>query len=145
MLDRKFFLKYGPDLVACFRKHTFMDAKDVYGKKFKGYSTEYGQAKKTGKLFRQATEFSNSKAPILTSDLLRDWTMRSIGSSGFKFGTMAHGGKVESLAKMGRVISTRSKPIPDGCAKKLMNNADKYVKKELKKSTKGKKNIILNI
>ena len=143
--DTKFFIQLAKDVVPMFRKHTFMDAKDVYGKKFKGYSTEYGKAKRTGKLFRQATEFSNSKAPILTSDLLRDWTMRSIGSSGFKFGTMAHGGKVEILAKLGRVISARNKPIPDGCAKKLMNNADRYVKKELKKITKGKKNIILNI
>jgi len=145
MLDRKFFTKYGPDLVACFRKQIFMEGKDVWGKSFKGYSKEYGESKRTGAMFRQATEFKNSKAPILTSDLLRDWTMRSIGSSGFKFGTMAHGGKVENLAKMGRVISAKNKPIPDGCSRKLISNADKYVKKELNKITKGKKNINLNI
>ena len=145
MLDRKFFFKYGPDLVACFRKHIFMDGKDVWGKKFKGYSQEYGEAKRTGNLFRQATEFKDSKAPVLTSDLMRDWIMRSIGSSGFKFGTMAHGGRVEHLAKMGRVISAKNKPIPTDCEKKFIANADLYVKKELGKITKGKKNIIINI
>ena len=145
MLDRKFFLEYGPDLVACFRKHIFMDAKDVYGKPFKGYSDEYGQAKRTGTLFRQATEFKDSNAPILTSDLLRDWKMRSTGASGFKFGTMVHGGKVIGLAKMGRVISASDKLIPDECARKLKANADRYVKKELKKITKGKKNINVNL
>ena len=30
MLDKKFFFKYGPDVVSKFRKHIFMDAKDVY-------------------------------------------------------------------------------------------------------------------
>jgi len=145
MLDRKFFFKHGPDLVACFRKHIFMDGKDVFGKKFKGYSKKYGEAKRTGNLFRQATEFKNSTAPILTSDLLGDWKMRSIGSSGFKFGTMVHGGKVKHLEKLGRVISTDNKPIPDGCKKKFMASADRYVKKELSKITKGKKNIIINI
>ena len=143
MLDRQFFFKHGPDLVACFRKHTFMDAKDVYGKKFKGYSTEYGKAKRTGKLFRQATEFSNSKAPILTSDLLRDWKMRSTGSSGFKFGTMAHGGKVKHLANMGRVISDNRKPIPDKCAKEFNLLADKYLQRKLNKIKGFKTDIII--
>ncbi len=144
-LDKRFYIKHGPDLVACFRKHIFMDAKDVYGKKFKSYSKEYGQAKKTGGMKRQASEFKNSNAPVLTSDLLRDWTMRSIGSSGFKFGTLAHGGKVESLAKLGRVISSKDKPIPDGCGRKFMLSADRWVRKSLKNITKGKKNIKINI
>jgi len=77
--------------------------------------------------------------------LLRDWTMRKVGSSGFKFGTLAHGGKVLSLAKLGRVISSDDKPIPDGCAKKFMLNADRYVRKGLDRITKGKKNIRINI
>ena len=145
MLDKKFFISYGPDLVACFRKHIFMDAKDVYGKPFKNYSKEYAEVKKQGKGFRQASEFANSKAPVFTSDLLRDWTMRGIGSSGFKFGTMAHGGKVKHLAKMGRVISAKDRLIPKKCEHKFIKNADKYVKNELNKITKGKKNIIINI
>ena len=93
MLDAPFFFKIGPEVVAKFRKHTFMDALDVKGKKFKRYSQDYGIAKRTGKLRRQATEFANSTAPVLTSDLLRDWTMRKKSASGFSFGTMAHGGR----------------------------------------------------
>ena len=46
---------------------------------------------------------------------------------------MAHGGKVESLARMGRVISTETKPVPDKIIKYIMTEADKYVKKELRK------------
>ena len=110
-----------------------MDALDIKGNKFKRYSTEYGEAKRTGKLRRQATEFANSTAPVLTSDLLRDWTMRKTSTSGFTFGTLAHGGKVDHLAKLGRVISTEAKPIPDKIAKYVMDQADKYVMKKLGK------------
>ena len=133
MLDSKFFLELSKDVVPMFRKHTFMDALDVKGKKFKGYSTDYGIAKRSGKMFRQATEFANSRAPILSSDLLRDYKLIGTSSSGFKFGFATQGGKVNSLAKMGRVISTESKPIPDKIEKFIMKKADKYVKKELGK------------
>jgi len=133
MLDAPFFFKVGPDVVAKFRKHTFMNALDVKGRKFKGYSQGYGIAKRTGKLRRQATEFANSTAPVLTSDLLRDWTMRKTSASGFTFGTLAHGGKVDSLAKLGRIISTEAKPIPDKIEKFIMAEADKYVKRKLGK------------
>ena len=133
MLDRKFFLELSKDVVPMFRKHTFINALDVKGKKFKGYSTDYGIAKRTGKMFRQATEFKNSTAPVLSSDLLRDYKLIATSSSGFKFGFTTHGGKVINLAKMGRVISSESKPIPDKIAKFIIKKADKYVKKELGK------------
>ena len=133
MLDRKFFLELSKDVVPMFRKHTFIDALDIKGKKFKGYSTDYGIAKRSGKMFRQATEFKNTTAPILSSDLLRDYKLQGTSSSGFKFGFATRGGRVEHLAKMGRVISSESKPIPDKIAKFVMTEANKYVKKELGK------------
>ena len=117
MLDKKFFLKVGPEVVAKFRKHTFMEGKDVDKKKFKGYSRDYTIAKRSGNIKRQASEFKNSTAPVLTSDLMRDWTMRKIGSGGFKFGTLAHGGKVKSLQRKGRFIAKDNKAIPDHIAK----------------------------
>ena len=36
--DLKFFIDLAKDVVPMFRKHTFMDALDVKGKKFKKYS-----------------------------------------------------------------------------------------------------------
>ena len=141
MLDRKFFLELSKDVVPMFRKHTFINALDVNGKKFKGYSTDYGIAKRTGKMFRQATEFKNTTAPVLSSDLLRDYKLQGTSSSGFKFGFATRGGRVEHLAKMGRVISSESKPIPDKIAKFVMSEADKYVTKELGKIKGGTFNI----
>ena len=141
MLDRRFFLELSKDVVPMFRKHTFMDALDVKGKKFKGYSTDYGIAKRSGKMFRQASEFKNTTAPVLSSDLLRDYKLQGTSSTGFKFGFATQGGKVDSLAKMGRVISSESKPIPDKIAKFIMKEADKYVLRKLGKIKGGTFNI----
>ncbi len=156
MLDGKFFIGLAKDVVPMFRKHTFMDALDVKGKKFKRYSTypskwasmgmkksarglipkggiSYAEAKKTGQMKRQATEFANSTAPVLSSDLLRDYKLVKITSSGFQFGFPTQGGKVINLAKMGRVISSEADPIPKKLDKFVMKQADKYVNKRLGK------------
>ena len=143
MLDSKFWRTVGIDVVACYRKHIFdpggggRNAKDVYGVSYLKYTDEYRKAKSSGKLFRQASSFKASKAPVLTSDLARDFKAFRLHSSGFGFGAIAQRGKIKSLAKMGRVITSNSKPIPDKCSKFLLREADKYVKRELKK-TKGK-------
>ena len=47
MLDKKFFLKVGPNVRDRYRKHIFKDAKDVYGKPFEKYSTKYGDVSYT--------------------------------------------------------------------------------------------------
>ena len=141
MLDGKFFVELSKDVVPMFRKHTFINALDVNGKKFKGYSTDYGISKRSGAMFRQASEFKNSTAPVLTSDLLRDYKLLGTSSTGFKFGFATRGGRVEHLAKMGRVISSESKPIPDKIGKFVMAEADKYVKNKLGKIKGGTFNI----
>ena len=139
MLDAKFFQKVGPDITACFRRYIFgsasggRSARDIFGKKYKTYSPEYSKSKKTGAMFRQASEFKDSTAPVLSSDLLRDMRLYGTFSGGFGFGALSARGKINRLAKMGRVIATEQKALPDKCAKKIMAEADKYVKKKLGK------------
>ena len=132
MIDKKFF-KIGANVVAKFREHTFTKALDINGKKFKGYSTKYGANKRANKLKRQATEFANSTAPVLSSDLLRDWKLLKVTNNGFSFGTKSFGDRVEHLAKMGRVISKNGKALPKDIERFLMREADKYVKNKLGK------------
>tara|TARA_Y100000310_G_scaffold284884_1_gene307940 strand:- start:116 stop:583 length:468 start_codon:yes stop_codon:yes gene_type:complete len=149
MLDAKFWKETGIDIVACYRKHIFdpdgkgSNAKDIHGNDYKGYKNpqdpySYGNRKRTGKLFRQASSFKDSNAPVLTSDLARDFKVFKSHSTGFGFGAIAQRGKVKQLAQMGRVITTKQKPIPEQCSELLMKELDKYTKKELKKN-KGKK------
>ena len=139
--DIKFYTELAKDVVPMFRKHTFIDALDVKGRKFKKYSEKYGLAKRSGKLFRQATEFSKSTAPVLSSDLLRDWKLQGTNATGFKFGTLAHGAKINNLERLGRVISTDKEPVPKKIEKFIMSQADKYVKKRLGKIKGGTVNI----
>ena len=141
MLDRKFFFELSKDVVPMFRKHTFMDALDVKGKKFKRYSDNYGKEKRTGGLFRQASEFKDSTAPVLTSDLLRDWKLQGTTATGFRFGTVANGGKIQNLERLGRVISTDKEPVPKKISKHIMKQADKYVQSRLNKIKGGTFNI----
>lgn len=140
MIDKKFF-KIGSNVVSKFREHTFEKALDIDGKKFKGYSSKYGAAKRANKLKRQASEFANSTAPVLSSDLLRDWKLRKVTESGFSFGTVAFGERVKHLAKNGRVISRDSKPLPKDVERFLMREAEKYVDKKLGKIKGGTFNI----
>ena len=151
MLDSKFFRKINAEVIMRYRKHIFdpagdgKGAKDVYGKSYKGYSSGYSKSKRTGRLKRQEAKFSNSNAPVLTGDLYKDFQLIKLGKSGFTFGNLARQSTVKYLSKMGRRIMAENKPLPDKVGKYIMDQANKYVKKELKKITKGKKNIILNI
>ena len=147
MLDANFFRKVGPDISACFRRYIFgsadggKSAKDIFGKKYKPYSTEYKELKKTGSLFRQASQFKDSTAPVLSSDLLRDMRLYGTFSGGFGFVALSARGKINHLTKMGRVIATEKKALPDKCAKKIMKEADKYVNQKLGKIKGGTFNI----
>ena len=148
MLDRIFWDKVRKSVIPKYRDHIFgtksrgMKAKDVFGKAYDDYvdpqdSNSYGNRKKAGKIKKQRKNYKLSKAPVLTGALMNDFQLRSTGSSGFSFGTIAQGGTAKMLAKMGRVITSESKPIPDKVGKHIIREADKYVKKKLKK-TKGK-------
>ena len=151
MLDSKFFRKINAEVIMRYRKHIFdpagggKGAKDVYGKSYKGYSSGYSKSKRTGRIKRQDAKFSNSNAPVLTGDLYKDFQLIKLGRSGFTFGNLSRQSTVKFLSKMGRIIMAENKPLPDKVGKYIMDQANRYVKKELKKITKGKKNIILNI
>jgi len=137
MLDKKFFLRVGPNVRDRYRKHIFQDAKDVFDKPFKGYTKEYGQRKRANKFKRQASQYANSKAPILTSDLLRDFSLVKTLKDGFQIGWTTLGDRVLWLAKMGRFLTTPQKPLPDKVSDYLMKEAKVYIEKQL---PKGKKN-----
>ena len=151
MLDSKFFRKINAEVIMRYRKHIFdpagggKGAKDVYGKSYKGYSSGYSKSKRTGRIKRQEAKFSNSNAPVLTGDLYKDFQLIKLGRSGFTFGNLSRQSTVKFLSKMGRIIMAENKPLPDKVGKYIMDQANRYVKKDLKKITKGKKNIILNI
>ena len=150
MLDGKFFIKLANSVVPMFRKHIFINALDVKGKTFPNYdkspeSIKYGEAKRSGRLHRQATEFANSTAPVASTDLLRDYKLVKTTKSGFQFGFPTQGGKVLSLAKKGRFISTEAMPVPKKINEYIMNEMTKDVKGAFKKIRKKIKRKKINI
>ena len=132
MLDAKFFLKVGPNVRDRYRKHIFKDAKDVYGKPFNKYSKEYGERKRANKFKRQSSQYAGSTAPVLTSDLLRDYSLiKPPNRKGFQIGWITLGARVESLKKQGRVLTAPDQPLPKDEIKFLDREAHKYIKKGL--------------
>ena len=131
MLDRTFFLRIGPNVRDRYRDHIFKKALDVFGKPFKAYTSKYGQRKKAGKFKRQASQYAGTKAPVLTSDLLRDYSLIKTASDGFQIGWASLGSRVEGLKKMGRVLTSSRQPLPDGVIKYLSTEAHSYIKKKL--------------
>ena len=161
MLDRNFFSSIGKEVVEKYRRHIFKGAKDVKGRKFKGYSNfgskwvtmnvkkehkknapktgySYSQAKK-GKLFkRQYDKYSNTTAPVLSGDLLRDFGDTAPETfdkptSGMRFGWSIYGARVEHLRKMGRVLTHKTQPLPKGIERYISKEANKYIGKGIKK------------
>ena len=136
MLDKMFFLKIGPNVRDRYRKHIFQDAKDVFGKPFKAYTSKYGQNKRANKFKRQASQYASSNAPVLTSDLLRDFSLIKTMTNGFQLGFAAFGARVQHLKKMGRVLSAPNQALPNGVIQYLSKEASIYINKKLPKGKK---------
>ena len=145
MLDLKFFNKVYKEVIPMFRDYIFdiksggKNAKDVYGKSYKQYTNLYSQRKKLGKIKRQEGKFKGSNAPVATGDLYKDFQKISVSNKGFSFGTVAHGGKVEGLNKMGRKLSTSSTPIPEDVQEFIEVFAVGYTDKRFRKEFRGGK------
>ena len=128
MLDKKFFIKEGPIVRDKYRNHIFANAKDVNGKSFKGYSKEYGERKRANKFKRQSSKFAQSRAPVLTGDLLRDFgSIFNVVKNGFTMGWSKSGAIVESLKDRGRVLTEPKQPLPKGIIQYLSTKAHKYI------------------
>ena len=147
MLDKGFFSILVRELPMQYRKYIFnppsgRKARNVFGKAYPKYSTEYGIAKKTGQIKRQAGSFAGSTAPVLSGDLLKDFQAgKGLTSDGMGFGNISEMGKVKSLERQGRAIATNAQPLPKPVGKWVMSEADKYVQKKLDKIKGGTFNI----
>ena len=140
-LDEKFFRQLAKDVIPMYRRHIFIDEKDIEGKKFKPYkSASYASRKKANKLPRQDAASAGSLAPYVTGDLMRDFKLiKEPDSKGFSFGTTSYGGRVNNLSKKKRVISRDNKPLPDKISNFVMKSVGKYVFEEvLRKEIKSK-------
>ena len=130
-INANFFRRLGANVRDRYREHIFGKAKDVHGKPFKKYSSKYAERKVANKFKRQASNYASSKAPVLTSDLLRDFTLVSADRGGFKVGWASQGAKVKWLSKVGRELTTKRQPFPDKLNKYMEREVFKAIEKSL--------------
>ena len=126
MFTKEFFRGLSVEVMKKYRKHIFEDGKDVNDKKFKEYKEPYKSRKKAGKFKRQE---STKTLPVLTGDLYRDLAPSRWTDTGFFLGWIVWGGKVISLNKQGREITTKEKPLPDSVVKFMDKKAESYIHK----------------
>ena len=138
MLDREFFQKEGANTRDRYRDQIFRKAKDIKGSTFKPYKKNkkgisvYAQRKQAGK-FKRFTKGDKPTSPVLTGDLLRDYSLVEVSNNGFAIGWIAQGAKVEWLKDNGRVLTTSKQPLPEKILKNLFSKANLYIKKKTKK------------
>ena len=134
MLDKKFFLRLGPKVRNRYKTHIFTKARDVFDKKFPGYnktpgSIKYGERKRARKFKRQDNAFSNSTAPVLTSDFREDFSVIRTKDTGFWLGWAIYGERVKHLAKVGRVVTSQAQPLPQKVIDYMLGEAKPYIDK----------------
>ena len=134
MLDKKFFIRVGANVRERYKKHIFTKAKDVYDKQFPGYnktpgSIKYGERKRARKFKRQDDSFSNSTAPVLTSDFREDFSLIRTKNTGFWLGWAIYGERVKHLSKLGRVVTSQAQPLPQNVIDYMMGQAKPYIDK----------------
>ena len=134
-INANFFRRLGANVRDRYREHIFGKAKDVHGKPFKSYSSKYGERKRANKFKRQASNYASSKAPVLTSDLLRDFSLIRTSRGSFELGWVTHGAKVKWLAKVGRELTTKRQPFPKKINKYMEREVFKAIEKSLPNKT----------
>ena len=140
MLDKKFFRSLSNVMRKDYVDEIFNKGKDVYGRKFKGYSTEYGKSKRANEFNRQESAFANKTSPVLTGDF-RDDAKPSNTSNSASVKWAAYGSRVEHLAKMGRKVTDKRQPLP----KKVIKMIDSRVDREIKKQFPKNKKVVIKI
>ena len=129
MFTKEFFRGLSIEVMKNYRKHIFEDGKDVNDDSFKEYSDEYGKQKRANSFKRQDSKYASKISPVLTGDLMRDLAPSRWTDTGFFLGWNVWGGKVISLNKQGREITTKEKPLPDSVVKFMDKKAESYIHK----------------
>ena len=164
LFDTKAFSVLEAIIVNEFRKITFdkSNPKMANGQSFPQYSTKgsgvgfrtingkkvfidsYANRKKTGKLRRQNSSYSNSLAPVLTGDLMLDTNSSfSVRDNAIYIGWTSHANKLEWLRKNKRILTSKEHPINPKVIKKVMPSFNRELKRRMPKGkhtiTIGKK------
>ena len=134
MLSHKWFKEVGTQIREAYRTHVFTEGLDVNDKPFSSTykNPKYKALKQAGKLPRQRGKASKIYAPIVSTDLLRDFgTIYKVTDTGFQMGWSTYGDRVEKLRKQGRELTTKEDALPKSLVKTLKHETNRCIKKGL--------------
>ena len=139
---RQFWKGLGDEVADRIRVHTTKDGKDVEGRKFRAYSTQYKNRKASGKFRRQSSR--SSKVDLqLTGDMMRNLQTRGFSKDNVIIGwSGANASKVEWNAQMkNRVITSNVRPVSKGIERFILSEVSRFIRKNAKEATKKPINI----
>ena len=140
MLDKKFFRSLSNAIRKDYVKHIFENGKDIFGRKFKGYTQDYGQKKTADSFPRQESAFARKTSPVLTGDFRDDCKPNHTKNSA-SIEWAAFGSRVNHLKNMGRLLTHDRQPLP----RRIINMIDRKVGKEVEEQFPKDKKVVIKI
>ena len=140
LFNKDFWNKFGEVAVNAYRHYIFdkTNPRMSNDKPFPVYSDKY--KKKTGKLKRQDASFANSKAPLLSGNLMLDTNHSTDAKNNAVYiGWTSHAYKVKHLRDMNpeRILTSNEHPFPKKITgQKLMKLFNQHLKKVMPKGTR---------
>ena len=138
---RQFWKGLGDEVADRIRVHTTKGGKDVEGRKFKAYTTQYANRKADGK-FRGQSSYSKRVDLQLTGDMMKNLQTRGFSKDNVIIGwSGADASKVEWNAEMGRTITSNVRPVSKGIERFILSEVSRFIRKNAKEATKKPINI----
>ena len=133
---KQFWKGIGDEVADRIRVHTTKGGKDVEGRKFSPYTTNYKARKALGKYKRQSS--TSSKVDLqLTGDMMRNLQTRGFTKDQVIIGwSGTNAQKIQWNADMGRVVTKSSMPVTKSTQRFILKEIDKHIEKNAREATK---------
>ena len=142
LFNKDFWNHFGSVAVNAYRDYIFdkSNPRMSNDRPFPNYSDKYKKQKATGNIKLQNQSFANSKAPLLTGDLMRNTNHSTDAkNNAIYIGWNAEANKVKWLREMDRprILTSKAHPFPKKITgQKLMKLFNQHLKKVMPKGTR---------
>ena len=142
LFNKDFWNHFGSVAVNAYRDYIFdkSNPRMSNDRPFPNYSDKYKKQKATGNIKLQNQSFANSKAPLLTGDLMRNTNHSTDAkNNAIYIGWNAEASKVKWLRDMSpeRILTSKAHPFPKKITgQKLMKLFNQHLKKVMPKGTR---------
>jgi len=131
--DKAFWKHIGDEICDEIRVQTQVNSKDVHNTKFKAYSRGYAERKPK---IRRGSGSGSKVNLTLTGDMMRNLQTRGFNKDSVTIGwNGVDAEKVQKNEKMGRAVTTKSRPLSKGSLRLIEVQTNKRIKRNADKET----------